>query len=149
MSAKPLSLRGNFAYKAPQNIPTAQTPLFTLSGGAVLVTGLLGLITTAIGATVSSLSVGTTGNATAICAATAITSKPAGTWVVPVASAGAGGTPLLLADAAFLTLQGDMTDAPFVLAGGQNITWSMSAADAGQMSWYCWYVPLDPDSGLS
>src|SRR5215831_2513013 len=89
---------GTQVTKAAANLPqTATSTLFTISGGAVLVTSLLGLVSgTAIQNQACNLSLGTvptvgTSSATSIATATAITNKEIGTWVVPLVSAGIGG----------------------------------------------------------
>lgn len=81
----------------PGTINTATT-LFTVTGGAVLVTALAGLVTTAIGGTASNLSLGTVPSVGSAMGAgiggpTAITSLAAGTWVSAPSTAGTpGGT---------------------------------------------------------
>jgi hypothetical protein len=136
--------------KAAQVLPqTATATLATVSGGAVLVTSMLGLVTTAIGATATTLALGTaptTGTAATggIAAATAITSKEAGTWVTPIVNAGLGGALVVCANGGtvpYLTT-------PFVVSAG-TITWTTSASDTGQMKWYFTYVPLDTGAALS
>jgi hypothetical protein len=151
MSVKNVAAIGIPVIKAAQNLPqTATATLFTQSGGAVLVTGLLGVVTTALGATTTSLSVGTGISNTAIMTASAVAGKAAGTWIIPTASAGVGGAPVMVpGGAAFLTPSGDRLFTPFVLAPGSGITWTTNANDTGQIAWYLWYIPMDADSGLS
>ncbi len=79
---------------------TATANLFTVVGGAVLVTALLGYVTTAIGATATNLSLGltpTTGTLSnvGIGGPTAITSLVAGNVIAAPAAAGAGGQTLV------------------------------------------------------
>lgn len=149
MSAK-LTIPGILVTKAAQNLPqTATANLFTVSG-TVLVTGLLGVVTTACGATVTTLALGTApGGATAsIATATAITSKTVGTVLAPVGASGVAGA-LLVAGAAFV--QSPPTAlSPFVIGAGiTNITWTTSANDTGQVQWYLWYTPIDSDGSVS
>lgn len=71
------------ALALPQN---ATATLFTVSNGSVLVTNLVGLVTTAFGATATNLSLGTvpttgTAETSGIANATAVASLAAGTWV--------------------------------------------------------------------
>lgn len=142
---------GNLVTKAAQNLPQSATAnLYTVAGGSVLVTSLLGLVSgTAIGATVTTLAVGTapttgTANTAGIATATAITSLEIGTWVGPQASAGKAGALVAGAHA------GDalFTPLPFVVPAG-TITWTTSASDTGQMAWYLTYVPLDTGASVS
>ena len=136
--------------KAAQALPqTATATLATVSGGAVMVTSMLGLVTTVIGGTATNLSLGTaptvgTTSTTGIAAAAAITSKEAGTWVVPLVSVGVGGTLVVATNggtAVFLPT-------PFIVPAG-TITWTTSASTTGQMRWYFTWVALDNGAGLS
>lgn len=149
MSAK-LAIPGILVTKAAQNLPqTATANLFAVSG-TVLVTGLLGVVTAAIGATATTLALGTApGAATAsIATATAVTSKAAGTALAPVGASGVGGA-LIVGGAAFVQSP-PMALSPFVLgAGTTNITWTTSASTTGQVQWYLWYTPIDFDASVS
>ncbi len=136
--------------KASQALPqTATATLATVSGGAVLVTSMLGLVTTVIGGTATTLALGTvptTGTAATggIAAATAITSKEAGTWITPLVSTGVGGALVVAANggnAVFLAT-------PFIVPAG-TITWTTSASTTGQLRWYFTYVALDNGASLS
>lgn len=136
--------------KAAQALPqTATATLATVNGGSVLITSLLGLVTTALGATATNLSVGTaptTGSANTggIIAASAVASTPIGSWITPVQSAGVGGVGAVGASAGaavFLTT-------PFVVAAG-TITWTTSASDTGQIKWYFTYIALDNGASLT
>ena len=149
MSAK-LAIPGILVTKAAQNIPQSATAnLFTVSG-TVIVTGLLGIVTTAIGGTVTTLALGTApGSATAsIATATAITSKVAGTALAPVGASGAGGA-LIVGGAAFVQSP-PFALSPFILGvGTTNITWTTSASTTGQVQWYLWYTPIDAGGSVS
>lgn len=138
---------GTLVTKAAQNLPqTATANLYSVSGGSVLVTGLLGLVTSAVGAVATTLALGCTAGSTAIATATAITSKPVGTFVFPVNSSGIGGA-LVAAGAAFVSSPPFIVN-PFIVGAG-NITWTTSASTTGQIQWYLWYVPLDFDASVS
>ena len=127
--------------KAAANLPqTATANLYTVAGGAVLVTGLIGTVTTGLGATATTLSLGVTGSPTVIATASAITSAVANTFLFPIKSAGIGGA-LQVAGAAFVLAPPFIID-PFIVATG-NITWTTSANDTGQVKWSLWYVPMD------
>jgi hypothetical protein len=148
MSVKWTPALGLPVVKAAQNLPqTATATLFTVSGGAVLVTGLLGLVTTALGATATNLTVGTANDsgASIIAATTTITSKPVGTIISPTSSAGVGGAGSL--STALFVANYPYAISPFLVTG--NITWTTSASNTGQVKWYLWYIPLDLDALVS
>lgn len=144
---------GTLVTKAAQALPaTATANLFTVAGGSVLVTGLLGVVTTACGATATTLALGTTpgGTTASIATATAITSAAVGTSLVATSAAGVASA-LLVAPVPFLSAVPPMFIAPFVLGAGiaTSITWTTSATDTGQIKWYLWYVPLDTSATVS
>lgn len=75
---------GDLVIKAAQNLPqTTTSTLYTVAGGAILVHGLYGLVTTALGATATNLSLGTTAGNTTIASATAVTSATLSSWIAP------------------------------------------------------------------
>ena len=150
MSAK-LAIPGVLVTKASQNLPqTATANLFTVAGGTVLVTGLLGVVTTVIGGTATTLALGTAPGAatTAIATATAITSKTVGTVLAPVGASGVG-VALIVGGSVFVQSP-PLALSPFVLgAGVTNITWTTSGSTTGQVQWYLWYQPIDFDAAVS
>jgi hypothetical protein len=140
---------GIFVPKAAQNLPQDTTAnLYTVSGGSVLVTGMLGIVTTACGSTATTLSLGVSAGSatTAIATATAVTSSPIGTWLVPEGSSG-GPTALKVGGVVFMNAPPYIVN-PFLVSAG-NITWTTSANDTGQVQWYLWYVPLDFDATVT
>ena len=152
MSQRLLTPPGSaFVAKLPQNLPqTATASLYTVTGGSVLVVGMLGVVTTVIGATATTLALGATAGSTAIATATAITASPVGTWLAPVNSSGKGGA-LNVAGAAFVAAPPFIVN-PFVVGSPGTtgaITWTTSASTTGQVQWYLWYVPLDFDATVS
>jgi hypothetical protein len=140
---------GNQVVKAAQGLPaTTTSTLFTVSG-TVLVEFMAGLVTTAIGATATTLSLGVTptgGSAanTAISSALAITSKTVGNFFVPVFASSVGGTPVIAP--AITAVPGSTTQ--FLVPAGV-ITWTTSATDTGQMAWYLSYLPVDAGATVS
>lgn len=147
MSVKERLAPGILVTKAAANLPQTTTAnLYTVSGGVVLVTGILGIVTSALGATATNLSLGVTGNNTAISTAVAVTSAAVNTLVVPVAAAGIGGA-AIVGTAPFVSVARDAFN-PFMVAVA-NITWTTSANDTGQMKWYLWYVPVDAGASVS
>lgn len=120
-----------------------------MSGGTVLVEFLAGLVTTALGATVTTLSLGNTptgGSAanTSIATAGTVTSKPAGTLFLPTFASGVGSTPVI---ASGVQAQAGSTSSFLVPAG--TITWTTSANDTGQMQWWLSYLPVDAGATVS
>jgi hypothetical protein len=145
-----LGIFGNQVIKGPLTLPQNGTlTLATVSGGLVLITSMFGIVTTAIGATVTNLSVGTvptTGTAStgAISAPTPITSAGVGCWLTPVQSAGVAGqlaVGALAGNAIYLCT-------PFIVSAGL-ITWHTDANNTGQVKWYFTYVPVDTGAALS
>ena len=138
---------GTLVTKGPSNLPqTATANLFAVTG-VVEVTGLVGLVTTALGATVTTLAVGVTGSNTAIATAATVTSAVVNTVFLPVNNAGVGGAPLVsLAPFPTSVVQDRLN--PFFCAAA-NITWTTSANDTGQMQWYLWYIPFTTGSSVS
>jgi len=147
ITIKSAGLSGVTVVRPTANLPqTATFTMFTVTG-AVLVHFIAGLVTTALGATVTTLSVGNTptgsGNVPAsIATATTVTSASKGQWYVPTFAAGVAGAAVVAnavnLDRSFL----------FVVPGG-TISWTTSANDTGQMSWYINYTPLDAGASVS
>lgn len=141
----------NQVIKAAQNLPqTATATLFTVSG-TVLVQFFAGLVTTALGATATTLSLGNTPTGgvaanTSLATATTVTSKTVGTHVVPTFSSGIGGAPIV-ASLAQVTVPAASGNAFIVPAG--TITWTTSANNTGQMAWYLAYLPIDPGATVT
>jgi hypothetical protein len=123
---------------------TAYGALFTVSGGRVLVTGLIGEFTVAADATATTVKVTgtpTTGTAVDWTTATAVTSKEIGAQMTLPAAAGSA---LVVSNAgAGGQLQ---VKSPYVAAIG-TIGITTSATNAGSAKWTIFYVPLD-DAGV-
>lgn len=134
-------LLGTRVDRATATLPqTATGAIFNVTGGRVLVTGLLGEVTVGTGATATTLAVTSTptsGTAVTVATATSVASKEVGTQVtLPVTSGGAavvsnaGGGGQLPAHA------------PYVIpVGSLGIT--TSAGNTGSLKWSITYVPLD------
>jgi hypothetical protein len=144
------SLFGNQVIKAAQALPQNTTAtLATVTGGMVLITSMLGIVTVAVGATATNLSVGTVptigvASVTGIGAATPIASTPIGSWITPVQSAGISGQLAVGANAGTAVF----LPTPMVVSAG-TITWTTSANNTGQVKWYFTYVPVDTAAFLS
>jgi hypothetical protein len=145
---------------AAGTVITAQT-LFTVANGAVVVTALFGRVTTAIGGTATTLSLGTgAGGGTALATATAITSKAAGTWLFAIAPTGAAAGALQVVGPSSAYLGGSTNfpnppewppgiGAPFLLAP-DTINYTLSAnPGGGVIQWYINYVPIDTGVAVS
>jgi hypothetical protein len=134
--------------KAAQALPqTATATLFTVTGGSVLVQFMAGLVTTALGATVTSLSLGNTptGGVSApasIATSAVVTSAAVGGLFVPAFAAGIASGPIQTNVINF-----DRSFVAIVPAG--VITWTTTANDTGQMKWYLQFTPLDPGAFVS
>jgi hypothetical protein len=133
----------------PQSSGVSST-LATVNNGAILVTSMVGKVSTVITGTTTTLEIGTAPTVGAaapagIAGATAITSAAVGTWMVPLVSAGVGGLLVVGAspgNAVFLPT-------PFVVPAGTITLQCSSAAPTGAISWYFTYVPLDNGASLS
>jgi len=157
MSAKQLVVPGVQVVKSALALPATATANLFVVTGAVLVTGILGRVTTATGATATTLALGTTGSTTtSLATATAITSKAAGTWIYQtIASTAFAALTVVSAPAPLITtypvsgeLQLPGLVAPFLIAN-DTITWTTSATDTGNITWYLWYAPIDAGAGVA
>lgn len=138
--------------KGPSTPPNSgsTSPIATVSGGAVLITSMLGLVTTVLSGTTGAIALGTapttgTAETAGIASAGVVGGNEVGTWLVPLVSAGAGGALVTgghAGNAVFLST-------PFLVSAG-TITWTTSVATmTGQVKWYFTYVPLDTGAALS
>lgn len=122
------------AKTVPQN---ALSALFTVSGGRVIVTGIVGEVTTVIGGTTPSAKLvanPTTGADSDIASAVAITGDAVGN-LYGVSTVGGA--------LAVLESVAPTPQEPFVVKAG-TIDLHVSAADAtGAIKWTLFYVPLD------
>jgi hypothetical protein len=120
---------------------TAAQNIFTISGGRILLVALTGQVTTVIGATVTSLKVTntpTTGTATDIATATAITSKEVGTLIgLPLTP----GSALVVGANAGAAVQVPGHQGWLVQPGTISVT--TSASTTGGISYDLVYVPYD------
>lgn len=127
---------------------TTKQSLFTVAGGRVLVTSLIGVCTTVCTSTATTVSLGTTptvgtASATGIATATAVTSSEVGTLVsLPAGAKGA----LLVGANAGTAVQG-YGDGYVVSAGTIDIT--TSATNTGAFQWQLTYIPLDDGASVT
>jgi len=145
--------KGLVVTRAAANLPqTATGTLFTVSGGAVLVTGLIGVVTTPIASSDPVLTLGTaptvgTAQTAGIATSTVLTSAEAGT-LVTVASSGGLPTGLVVMATAAKAGNAVFVAGEFVVSAG-TITWTTGASKTGAMKWYLTYVPLDDGASVS
>lgn len=136
-------LLGNKVEEPAAVLPaTATAHLFTVSGGRVVVTGLVGQCTTVCTSTATTVSVGHTpltgtASTTALATATAVTSAEVGSLVSLPITKGA-----LLVN----VLAGGAAQAPgsggYVVPPG-TIDITTSATNTGAFKWTLTYIPLD------
>jgi hypothetical protein len=140
------ALLGLKVARAAATLPqTAQAAIFTVGTGRVIVTSLVGTVTTATGATATNLSVignPTSGTDVVLASIVASASKEVGsTFTLPVAfgsalqvqNAGGAGTPL---------------GTGFVLNPG-TLDILTSASNTGSIKWDVTYVPLDDGATIT
>lgn len=140
-------LLGTKVDRAAATIPqTAAQNLFSVTGGRVLITGLIGEVTTVIGGTATTLKVTNTpaaGTAVDYASATAITSKEVGAEATLPLTAGGG---LVVNNAGG---GGQFPGhAPYVAPVG-TISCTTSASTTGAMKWSLTYVPLDDGASVT
>ncbi len=130
--------------KATGVLANGETPLFTIAGGKVLVTGLLGYVTVAVGATVSNCKLvfdpTAAGTDFDLCTATAITSDAVEQQYTLLGSVEAPGA-LFVAGA--VGQCNPMFPDPYSFTPGQ-IHQNLSADPVGgEITWNLWYLPID------
>jgi len=140
-------LLGQKVDRATAALPqTTQAAIFTVTGGRVLVTGLVGEVTTVMGATATNLKVTsnpTTGTDVDIAANAAVTSKEVGSqFTLPAAT----GSALVVKNGGgggqFPTHQ------PYVVPIG-TIDLVTDASDTGSVKWSLTYIPLDDGASVA
>lgn len=127
---------------------TATAHIFTVSGGRVIVTGLVGQCTTVCTSTATLLSIGVsptvgTASTTGLCTTTAITSAEVGSLVSLPQVKGALLANVLAGGAA----QVNGSDGYVVEPGTIDIT--TSATNTGAFKWTLTYVPLDDGASVA
>ena len=140
-------LLGTKVDRATAALPqTAQAPIFTVTGGRILVTGLVGEVTTVMGAVATTLKVTSNpavGTDVDLTSATAITSKEVGSQATLPATSGSA---LAVANAGG---GGQLpTHQPYVVPVG-SIDLVTSASDTGSMKWSLTYIPLDDNASVA
>ena len=126
--------------RATDTLPqTTSEDIFTIAGGRVLMTGILGEVTTVCGAGVGNLSLEhnptAAGTTTAITGATAGANLEAGSLI---SMDGTAATGLILAVGGGVAMQSK----PVALTAG-TVTFKTSGSDTGSIKWSMFYVPID------
>ena len=130
----------------PDTLPaTAAQNIFTIAGGRVVVTSLVGQVTTAIqnqACTVKLTSTPTTGTALDITSATAITNKEAGSLIT---------LPLTLGGALNVQVAGagEVPGALGFLLPIGTLSYTTSATNTGAIKWDITYVPYDTGASVA
>ncbi len=148
-----------------QVIKAAQTPpnsgssatLFTVAGGQVLVTSLVGRVTTVLSGTTGAISLGATPTVGAagaqvagIAAATVIGGGEAGAAYAVAATI--AGAPTTLANGGASAVAGKspfLAQAAFVVQAGIITITTSVATMTGAIDWYLTYVPIDSGAAVS
>lgn len=124
---------------------TTQSAIFTVAGGRVLVTSLVGEVTVIMGATVTTLKITanpTVGTDVDLTTATAVTSKEVGSLIsLPPISGGA-----LTVNSAGGTNQ--LPNSAYLIPVG-TIDLVTSATDTGSIKWSITYLPLDDGASIT
>jgi hypothetical protein len=126
--------------RATATLPQGATgSIFTVAGGRVVVTSLVGEVTTVVGATVTTIKVTstpTTGSAVDLTSTTAITSLEVGGHI---------SLPLTLGGAVVVSNAGvaEVPGAIQLLVPVGHIQITTSAGDTGSVKWSITYVPYD------
>jgi len=138
-------LRNNFGIKverAAAVLPaTGNQTIFTVAGGRVIVTGIVGEVTTVMTATATNVkvtAVGTTSTvATDMCANTAVTSLAVGNLFAATTPGSAGQTGSAVS----------LNNETVVPVGVIRIT--TDATNTGAMKWLITYIPLDTGASIT
>lgn len=140
-------LLGNKVERATAALPaTTQAAIFTVSGGRVLITGLIGEVTTVMGATATNLKVTsnpTTGTDVDLASNSAVTSKEVGSHITLPAATGS----------ALVVKNGGGGGQfpghnPYVVPIG-TVDLVTDATDTGSVKWTLFYIPLDNGASVA
>lgn len=152
---------GRKVARATATIPqSTSAAIFTVTGGRILVTSVIGEVTTVIGGTSVNFNITYTpsgGSAADLCAATACTSDAVGTIysltsavatdLLSVQSVSAiGGTPVAASEAPNVTFAHALWRPILVRAGAMNF--KTSASTTGAVKWDLTYVPYDDGASV-
>lgn len=126
------------------DLPQAATgALFTVSGGNVLLLGIVGTVTATLGTDTNASSVDAGG-------LTLATYSTLSSGLLPGSVVG-GQTPGANPNehAYPIGAGGSSASAPLVLADGAAVSLTCAASVSGQLRWTAWYAPLDPGAFMT
>lgn len=127
--------------RAAANLPQTTTEtLFAVSGGKVLLLGIIGEVTTAIQAQNDSAALYIGANDNVIPFNANLNGAAAGSLL----GSTAGGASPIDAYAVYPVLQ-----QPVVAQDGCAVSFQCSASNTGQIAWTLWYKPLDPGAKVT
>jgi len=129
----------------------ASATLFTVAGGSVLITSLIGRVTTILSGTTGAIALGskpTTGTEETAGIATAgvVGGAEVGTKMVPLAASGLAGALVVCGLHAGSV---PFLPTPFVVDAGTIEVTTSVATMTGAIDWYLTYVPLDTGAAVS
>jgi hypothetical protein len=136
---------GIYVPRALSTLPQGTTTtIYTVSGGRVLVTALMGTVTTLLGAVgnMNYLAHAAVGTDLALCAVAAAGTAELGSHFVAPAAVG---TALILTTAPGALL----VQCNWMLESGTTILWQLSGSSTGAMSHALWYLPIDAGASVA
>jgi hypothetical protein len=144
---------GTVVVGAAKTIPaTGLQTIFNVLNGRILLTSLSGVVTTVIGGTATTLSVGVTpaggsSQPVALASATAITSSAVGTLIaIPDA---VGGALVVAANGVTAAAGVSISSGGIALVSAGVITVTTSATTTGAIQWTMTYLPIDPSATVT
>jgi hypothetical protein len=138
---------GSYATKAGVTITNSSQSIFTVSGGLVLVTSLVGIVTTVIGgaANLNLTHTPTGGAAGDVAQATAIDADAVGTIYTV---SGVAADLVSAVSAATPSVTYGFASGKFVLPAG-SLKQKTSAVQTGAIAWHITYVPIESGAALT
>jgi hypothetical protein len=128
----------------PQTVLTPGTAYYRVATGFVMVTGLLGVFTDAVGGAVNATWCynPTSGVDTDFCAATALAGAVAEGYIMTVSGV-VTETMLPLAGSAAQLMGGIVGGTKGLVFGPGDLGVFTNASTTGNWKWYLWYIPID------
>jgi hypothetical protein len=150
-----LASLGAQAVKGPLTNPqTGSSDIFTVTGGLVLITSIVGLVTTVQGATANSFNLTYTkasGSAVDLCAATVCTSDAAGTLysITGVAADLLSAQKVTGTEIPTVTFVNVFAGCKGIVVPTGTMQLKASGNNTGATKWYVTYLPLDDGAALA
>jgi hypothetical protein len=138
------------AAQVPPNSGSSAT-LFTVAGGTVIVTSLIGRVSTVLSGSTGAIALGTkptvgTEETAGIATAGVVGGAEVGTKVVPLAASGLAGALVVSAKVAG---NAPFLPNPFLVDAGTIEVTTSVATMTGAIDWYLTYLPLDTGASVS